>query len=199
LRETLYRTTADGQEPEAVRVHGAQIHPVHFTNELDYVHYLFTLQDIAFDEVLPAWLKLHARAWLPLGMLFGLRYIPEGYVSTRLLTAATAAEALHRELRKDTAGTGQRPTLRGRLVDIAGIPDPVAVATLIPDIDSWADYLKDARHGIAHGDRTRLSPDDAKRDFDVLAATMALLELVLLAELGLPATVQRRSALLLQR
>ncbi len=81
---------------------GRQIHqPKPRGDESARVDYLFTLDDIAFSEVLPTWLALHEQAWLACSMLFGLDYIRDGYVSSRLLTAATAAESLHRALFPD--------------------------------------------------------------------------------------------------
>ena len=58
----------------------------------------FTLGDVDFDVVVPAWLTLCENAPTACSVLFGLKYISQGYASTRLLSAASAAEALHRSL-----------------------------------------------------------------------------------------------------
>lgn len=85
-----------------VEVMGRRIHhPRPLPNETAHVEYLFTADDLPFAEVIPRWLALHERTWLGCGMLFGLRYIAQGYTSSRLLTVATAAEAIHRGLRPD--------------------------------------------------------------------------------------------------
>ena len=63
-------------------------------------HPLFTLSDIPFSEVIPRWLKLKDAARTACNILFGLRYIEHGYTESRLLAVATAAESLHRSLRK---------------------------------------------------------------------------------------------------
>lgn len=60
--------------------------------------FLFTLEDLDFPELVPRWLALKDRARLGFNILFGLRYISTGYVGTRLLGVATAAENIHREL-----------------------------------------------------------------------------------------------------
>lgn len=96
----------EGNESEArrsrVEVMGRHIHqPRPLSDDTAPTDYLFTQADIPFQEAIPRWLALHERTWLGCGMLFGLRYIPEGYTSSRLLTVATAAEAIHRGLRPD--------------------------------------------------------------------------------------------------
>ncbi|MFF5477180.1 HEPN domain-containing protein [Streptomyces sp. NPDC012935] len=52
-----------------------------------------------FTELIPRWLSLKSKARLGCNILFGLRYIEKGYVGTRLLGVATAAENIHRSLR----------------------------------------------------------------------------------------------------
>lgn len=105
IQETLTFTPPDahptpGQRiSRTVEVMGRQIHqPKPGPNETEHMEYLFTLDDIPFADILPRWLDLHERTWLGCSTLFGLRYIPEGYVTARLLGAATAAEAMHRGL-----------------------------------------------------------------------------------------------------
>jgi hypothetical protein len=101
LFEHLWAIDGDG-ELSRVEVMGRRIHqPKPLLNEAAPLDYLFTQDDLPFADVLPRWLELHERAWLGCGMLFGLRYIPGGYTSSRLLTVATAAEAIHRGLRPD--------------------------------------------------------------------------------------------------
>jgi hypothetical protein len=82
-----------------VEVIGRHIHqPKPGSRETVDAEYLFTVDDVAFADVLPRWLDLHERTWLACSTLFGLRYIPQGYVTARLLAVATAAESMHREL-----------------------------------------------------------------------------------------------------
>ncbi|GAA5108171.1 hypothetical protein GCM10025762_13570 [Haloechinothrix salitolerans] len=61
-------------------------------------NFLFTLRDLDFPELVPRWLALKDSARLGFNILFGLRYISTGYVGTRLLGVATAAESIHRAL-----------------------------------------------------------------------------------------------------
>ncbi|HEY2261281.1 MAG TPA: HEPN domain-containing protein [Streptosporangiaceae bacterium] len=105
IEETLRFTPSDdhpvpGRRASAdVHVMGRQIHQARpGQRETADPEYLFTLADIPFAEVLPRWLDLHERTWLGCSTLFGLRYIQEGYTTSRLLTVATAAEAMHRGL-----------------------------------------------------------------------------------------------------
>lgn len=108
IEETLWftapdaRSTTGNRMSKEVQVMGRQIHqPKPGRSETANAEYLFTLDDIPFATVLPRWLDLHERTWLGCGTLFGLRYIPEGYTTARLLAVATAAEAIHRGLFPD--------------------------------------------------------------------------------------------------
>jgi hypothetical protein len=105
IEETLRFTPPDAHSTPGLRasrevdVMGRQIHhPKPGPSETARTEYLFTLDDIPFADVLPRWLDLHERTWLGCSTLFGLRYIPEGYTTARLLAVATAAEAIHRGL-----------------------------------------------------------------------------------------------------
>ena len=105
IKETLRFTPPDAPSTSGLRasievdVMGRQIHhPKPGPSETARAEYLFTLDDIQFADVLPRWLDLHERTWLGCSTLFGLRYIPEGYTTARLLAVATAAEAIHRGL-----------------------------------------------------------------------------------------------------
>lgn len=108
IKETLWFTPSNdhpalGRRASMdVQVLGRQIHqPRPGPQEAPDPEYLFTLADTPFAEVLPRWLDLYERTWLGCSTLFGLRYIREGYTTSRLLTAATAAEAMHRGLFPD--------------------------------------------------------------------------------------------------
>ena len=198
--------------PKAVEVMGQQIHqPRPSAKEAAPIDYLFTLADIEFSEVLPSWLDLHEQAWLACNMLFGLLlYLQEGYVASRLLTAATAAESLHRALYPDAMriplerfdtirqtvmealandkaarqfvsdSLYNEITYKERLLALATLPDQQAVAHLISDLPKWAKYVKAQRNGLAHGDRERLDSDSVHMVFVTLEVTKALLGLVLL-------------------
>jgi len=101
------------------------------TRETANAEYLFTLDDIAFADVLPRWLDLHERTWLACSTLFGLRYIPQGYVTARLLAVATAAEAMNRELRPEATRLPPEEfkALRTRVMAAFEGKDPEAKAT----------------------------------------------------------------------
>lgn len=104
MHEDLWAIDDGGSDTDLIRVEamGRRIHqPKPLPNETARVDYLFTQTDLPFEDAIPRWLALHERTWLGCGMLFGLRYIPQGYTSSRLLTVATAAEAVHRGLRPD--------------------------------------------------------------------------------------------------
>jgi hypothetical protein len=138
IEETLWLTPPDASPSlgrrisTKVEVVGRHIHqPKPGPRETADAEYLFTLDDMAFADVLPRWLDLHERTWLACSTLFGLRYIPQGYVTARLLAVATAAEAMHRELRP---GATRLPpeefeALRTRVVAAFQGDDPEAKTT----------------------------------------------------------------------
>ena len=117
-----------------VEVIGRHIHrPKPGPRETANAEYLFTLDDVAFADVLPRWLDLHERTWLACSTLFGLRYIPQGYVTARLLAVATAAESMHRELHP---GATRLPddefkALRARVIAAFRGKDPEGKATRV--------------------------------------------------------------------
>lgn len=55
---------------------------------------LFNLSDSDFGVLLPQWAKVRDMLRPACNMVLGLNYIPEGYVETKLLTAAGAAEVM---------------------------------------------------------------------------------------------------------
>lgn len=212
-------------------VMGRQVHQPLDSGSAARVEFLFTLADADFAVVVPAWLALYERASTPCGVLFGLKYISQGYASTRLLSAASSAEALHQSLHdstpypedefpellkkvlsvfpgKDEKSKSVRKfirerlsnhmTYRDRVLALAAIPDQEAVASLIPDVETWAELLKKGRNSAAHAGKAPAGAEELARTAGLQHAltevTYALLSIVLMAELGLPAQVQRRAA-----
>ena len=239
LKRTLWFTGSEahptpGGRRSEVEVMGRQVHhPVPQTDAPASVEYLFTLGDVDYDVVVPAWLTLCENAPTACSVLFGLKYISQGYASTRLLSAASAAESLHRWLHdsppysdtdfndllekvlascagKDATSRAARKfirerltnhmTYRDRLVGLATIPDPEAVKSLIPDIETWAALLKNARNSIAHAAKNPADTVELARSaelqYSLTEVTYALLSIILMAELHLPVETQRRAALI---
>ncbi len=91
--------------PNEVRVMGPQIYRAKqpATDANAHHNYLLRLDAIDFPELIPRWLALKEKAPTGCNILFGLRYISEGYVGTRLLGVATAAESIHHALRPKTS------------------------------------------------------------------------------------------------
>jgi len=138
IKETLRFTSPDAHSTPGHRasididVMGRQIHhPKPGPNETAQAEYLFTLDHIPFADVLPRWLDLHERTWLGCSTLFGLRYIPEGYTTARLLAVATAAEAMHRGLFPEAARLPPKEfeAMRDRVMDAFKGKDDEAKAT----------------------------------------------------------------------
>jgi hypothetical protein len=183
---------------------------------------LFTLADISFVEVVPKWLELKDAARIACNILFGLRYIGEGYTETRALGVASAAESLHRALRKASTpltraefrklkdriyamlsedpihltrfakeGLRNNPDYYDRALGLAAIPSAEAVDALLGDRKVWAMSLKNSRNDFAHANDRSGRNDETSDVFLLLEVTYALMCLVLMAELGISADVQR--------
>jgi len=199
LKRIFTYTTSDAH-PAAAEIGTAelmsqQVHqPGRPARDVAMVEYLFTLKDVAFDVVVPAWMELYERAEAALHPLFGFKYGSQGYVQHRLLSVASAAEALHRSLHARRS----KLSFRNRLLRLADIPDAEAVQTLVPAVEQWADLLVRARNVVAHADGAPIENAELVRWAGLCHAlaevTYALVSIVLLAELGLSAEVQRRAA-----
>lgn len=146
---------------------GRQIHqPAPQADAPALVEYLFTLANVSFDSIVPAWLALYENAPTACSVLFGLKYISEGYTSTRLLSAASAAEALHQSLHdappysdshfndlltkvlsscagKDPASKAARKFIRERLTNHMTYRDRLVALAAIPDPEAVKSLIPD--------------------------------------------------------
>lgn len=222
-KETIPHRDADGSIfPLDWRVdsYGARTHTARPRDEAvkDW-RFLFTCNDRPFDELLPAWLALRRRAPEACNVHFGQRYARPTYTEVRLLLSAITAETLHAslyvnetelpenefvELRRRVLEAipdleHQRwakqklrnsPSFRERLVSLAAKPDPAALSLVVPDVDRWSRQLRVARNNLAHTGNERTDDDI----FHLERVTAAVIALVLMSELELPADVQHRAA-----
>ncbi|MFJ5150705.1 HEPN domain-containing protein [Streptomyces sp. NPDC088353] len=101
LNRSLAYETPDGQVKE-VEVIGRQIYRTRAGRRSSDTRMLFSLADVEFQEIVPRWLELKSKARTGCNILFGLRYIERGYVGTRLLGVASAAESIHSSLRSSS-------------------------------------------------------------------------------------------------
>jgi hypothetical protein len=173
-----------------VKVFGGRIHMAKPDEESPHDwEFRFRCADLPFERAVPAWLRLRRRVANASNVFFGLQYGRPTYTEARLLLTAIVAEALSAGL----AGTNpleDKVFYRTRLRELAGVPDAEAVAAIVPDVEAWASDLHQARNTLAH-----TGNDDTERDiFELEWVTASLLSLVLMAEMGLPAEVQRRAA-----
>jgi hypothetical protein len=86
-----------------------------------------------------------------------------------------------------------RKGLNERYKELTEKADSEAVGELLTNVDRWAGWLRDARNAIGHVNTGRLQekiPEKAR--YRLQDITRALLHLVLIAELGISADVQRR-------
>lgn len=177
----------------------------------------FTCDSLPFEDVLPRWCEAHGRLEAATNMILGLRYAPARFIENNLLTAVGAAEVLHRGLRigekpfegeefalmrdamlaqvpeehrdRFRGAIRNDPTLRDRLLALAGRPDEEAIALLVPDVAQWAKRTTRARNDLAHEGRT---PSHSFEELiAVVEVTTAVVILNVLNELGLPPERQR--------
>mgnify|MGYP003583052675 FL=1 len=199
--------------------YGARIHTARPKDQaVDDWNFLFTCADRPFEQVVPDWLALRRRAAAACNVFFGMRYARPTFTEVRLLMMAIAAEALHQSIREDEtelpaaafaelrelilnaipraserewvkARLRNGPSFRERMLSLASIPAPDAVAQVIPNVQRWARTLRSARDNLAHTGNEQTE----ENIFHLERATSSLLSLVLMSELGLPAEAQERA------
>jgi ApeA N-terminal domain 1/Apea-like HEPN len=174
---------------------------------------LFTLRDVAFSELLPAWLALNERIGPVPGMLFGIRYISRSYTDNRLITAVAAAEALHRRLLPDekyvdaddfqalrsaihnavpeehhsflNSRIRNEPSFKERLLQLVELLSAELVRPFMPNPSKWATTTRNARDSLVH--RFPGPPPPGGEGMYMLAEmTSAVVTLNLLRELNIP-------------
>lgn len=193
-----------------VESHGARIHTA--TPSADAAHdweFQFTCRDVAFSDVVPAWISLRRRANEACNVFFGLFYAPPRYTEVRLLLVAIAAEAMHEalypeelelskeaftrirenllksldnpdELKWAKSKLRNAPSFFERLKSLASKPPSADISEVTDDTDEWARRLKNARNNLAHtGNET-----SEEQLFELAEITTSILALVLLTELG---------------
>ena len=179
------------------------------TRGFDEREHLFDVNDVALEPFLQKWFTA---GWLPdpLSLILGSLYEPRGYLNPQVLTAITAAEALHTELDKspyipktefsalrralvDAAPAEHRdwvrrafssngPSLRERLERLVARLPAELLAHVAPEPALWVERATQARNKIAH---TGKATDRSAAQLDaVVRVTHAIVVLVLLIELG---------------
>jgi hypothetical protein len=172
--------------------------------------FVLTLNDRDFEELMPRWLAIRQKFAAARSMILGLQYVEGGYLENRVVTAVSAAEAMHRALdpeppiplsefkalRKSLlahvdparkAWLADRltdhsnvPTLKERLLDLAERVGAPGSA-LAADPDQWAKAAKDSRNTIAH---VGSSSHELEKLHAVVEVTSGIVILNLLHELG---------------
>ena len=181
---------------------------------------LFTLHNVGFAQIIPAWFNLYDTIETGVELLLGMRYQDKGYVTNKLLITCAALESLHASLYEKPpmaeaehalfksqalAGVedpahiallkgrlGNTPGYKQRAVEMAEHVDPTALKTLIGDTDIWAKLIRDARNSLAHPSK-KLGMSPGVRYY-LMVLTRALLSLVIAGEIGLDANQQREFA-----
>ncbi|MEW2316957.1 HEPN domain-containing protein [Streptomyces bauhiniae] len=127
-RSVVFETSEDhpghSRHANEVEVFGRQIYRTPKGMRDPRPHdFIFTLTDMDFSELVPKWLTLKEKARFGCNILFGLRYIEKGYVGTRLLGVATAAENIHRSLRSASTPIGKAEYRRLKKKLLAAVSD----------------------------------------------------------------------------
>ena len=183
----------------------------------------FSLQDVEFDEIIARWFDFYSKIDVSIHALLGLDYDDGGFYENRLLNVASAAEGFHSRLFPDETGlpvdeyrdileklksdfkdhpvrdwvlgrvSGNRPSLRGRIVQLGQLPDEIAVRDLVGDPDRFARILVRVRNDISHANKSLTDldyPDDVLYRLEYISK--AFLHLVAFQCIGLSADLQRR-------
>jgi hypothetical protein len=225
--------TAEGQRTtvqDSIRVqeHGRRVHRANADALSPRRHDVrFTCADVPFDELIPAWLRVRRAAAPACNVFFGMDYSPEGYIETKLMTTAIAAEALQGALLpEDTPpdATGLtsdeiaaiRDHVRNAITDpkhlrwvlsrlssTLSFRDRMESLARCPDPEAASTLIPDVRvwsrslRDIRNGLTHAGGAAPTHDQFDMLLVTQGLLSLVFMSKVGLSAEVQRRVALIM--
>jgi hypothetical protein len=216
VRQTLIPSAAsfeDGGAKARIHLHTSELVVSRPTEPgVDSSEAIFTLKDIAFADVLPTWFAVHRQFRATCNMVIGAMYLSDlGYLNSQVVTAVTAAEAMHRafapappipkgEFKRlkqqlvDSLPENRRQwlreklahndhTLRQRLQDLASRPDTDVMAALLPNAEAWSVDATTARNGIAHEGQ---SAADVLLMHAVVTITEAIVKMNLFHQLGIP-------------
>lgn len=185
LNEIVYVRTPSSDAEESPKLRRGDVFrryivsPDPEANAVESHEMLANLDMLPFSDVIPRWFGLIEQVRSSVRMITGLSYIRSGYLETRLVTAVSAAEGLHRSLYAGEAMSSEdfdrlrrialdgldadqaqwvrerlrnEPTLNYRLLDMASRVEKVLGATALPDVPSWAANAKRARNALVHRD-----------------------------------------------
>lgn len=200
-------------QPHEITVYKVRVvKPKPDAKSLDLRSYVLTLDDLPFEELLPRWLEVRDTFAAARSMILGLRYVRNGYIETRVVTAVAAAESMHRalqpappippqefkQLRKtllQAVAPERRAWLADRLTEHSNVPTlkqrlhelverlGKAGTRLVHDPEVWAKAAKDARNNLAH---IGSADNDLNHLHAVAEVTASVVILNLLHELGVP-------------
>jgi hypothetical protein len=185
---------------------------------------LFTLRDLEFADLLPAWFEVNERLGPVIGMLLGQRYMGKSFVENRLITAIAAAEGLHRRLEPDSEYVSRaefeamraalievvspehadwlasrlwnEPSLKQRLMQIVDRLGADVVEPFMPRPNRWARAATNARNVLVH----RFDVDEPEGTltgpemYALAELTASVITLILLQEIGLSTSQLTRLA-----
>ncbi len=159
------------------------IEPTINATQKGWWRFLFRLDSVPFDQVMPAWWQLQAEIG-PVSDLVSSLWDESFNISNRFLAGATAIEGYHRH--KFPTGNPRFAQRVDGVVALAG----ARFATAVGDAVQWREWVKDGRNSVAHRDPGMMDLEKEWRTATGVAASMQwLMILVLLSELSIPDAV----------
>jgi hypothetical protein len=182
------------------------------TSTKQWFEFLFTLRQVNFTALLPAWWQLHSEIGVVCDLLGAVR--ERGFVGNQFLIAASAIEGYHRhrfsrpkaspehkarvnaivaaapEVEREWLSQRLRfshePTFAERIDDVIDRGGPLFAAA-VGQPDAWRDWVKRGRDSVAHRDPGMFDVDKEWRTTIRITATIQwLMTLVLLCDLQIP-------------
>lgn len=163
-----------------------------------------------FAESLAKWFELVACARAAVNMVMAIQLEDMPFIENDLLAVTGAAEVLHRNLNirshmynaaefkkmkkeimnvvpdwyKETAMSNLRndPSLRVRLMDLAGLVHKDNILYLVPDVEYWAKKTVKARNDLTH--KGVAPKQSAEELLAIVDATKAIIRLAIMGRLG---------------
>lgn len=177
-----------------------------------WFQFLFTLQDIGFSTVMPAWWELQSQIGVVVDLVASLR--DGGSVGNVFLNAASAIEGYHRCRYPTPKASPEHKALINRLAECAGtaeegkwikeklayshepsfaqrVDDVVARAgplfpAVVGSLARWRRWVKEGRNSVAHRDPAMVDIEKEWRTAVRVAVTIQwLMTLVFLRDLGI--------------
>lgn len=201
---------SDYLPPPAHLVQAVPLSTNHVSRRRRVYDFVFTLDDVDFQELIPKWVEMNETFGGALRILIGNRYLERPVLESLFLSTVAAAEAIHSKLepnkpidpdtfkaakkqilagtpekyRDRIAGTFQNTySLNQRLEKLMKRLPPELMLFNWPMKDTWMKVARSARGDISHSGTSDI---DAQDIYDAYEEVEELLLINILYELGVP-------------